>query len=137
MRGVGGAAYLAPTTTTVADLAPVLESADIDGDGRADVIAARVATGTSAVLVALGQAGGTLAEPLALPIASVASYLRAEADFNRDGAPDLVTTDINTQTMVILPSNPWAPGVRGLPELRAPESTPERAPRSCDAPVLM
>jgi hypothetical protein len=106
MRGVGGAAYLAPTNTTVADLAPVLESADIDGDGRADVIAARVATGTNAVLVALGQADGTLAEPVALPIASVVSYLRADADFNGDGAPDLVTTDINTQTMVILPSNP-------------------------------
>lgn len=106
MRGAGGAAYLAPTTTTVADLAKVLDSADIDGDGRADVIAARVATGTNAVLVALGQADGTLGEPVALPIASVVSYLRADADFNGDGAPDLVTTDINTQTMVILPSNP-------------------------------
>ena len=38
--------------------------------------------------VALGQADGTLAEPVVLPIASVVSYLRADADFNGDATPD-------------------------------------------------
>lgn len=106
MLGVGGAAFVAPQTRSSANLAPVLEAADVDGDGRADVVGARTQSGANAVLVALGQADGTLAEPVALPIATQANYLRAEADFNGDGAPDLVATDTNAQTIVILPSNP-------------------------------
>lgn len=106
LRGVGGAAFLAPTTQTVANLGPVLASADIDGDGLADLIGARTAAGAHAVLVALGQPDGSVGVPTALPIATAANYVRVDGDFNNDGVPDIVVTDTNNQTVVVLPSNP-------------------------------
>ena len=106
MRGAGGAAFLAPTTINVPNLAPVIAIADIDGDGRADVLGARTVAGSNAVLIALGQADGTLATPIEVPIAAVVNYLRVDGDFNGDGVPDLVATDSNAQVVTIFPSRP-------------------------------
>lgn len=106
MRGLGGAAFAAPVTRDVANLGKVIDIADIDGDGRGDVIAARIQTGTNAVLVAHGNANATLAEPIALPIADGIHYLHADADYNGDGAPDIVATDRDFQVLTVLESSP-------------------------------
>jgi hypothetical protein len=106
MKSVGGGAFASPVVTAVGDLGPHLECADVDGDGRADVIATRIATGTNAVLVALTAADGTLGSLTPLPLAIPPDYLNATVDFNRDGVPDIVATNINAQTIAILPSAP-------------------------------
>jgi hypothetical protein len=106
MKSVGGGAFAAARVINVGDLGKHVECTDVDGDGRADVIASRIATGTNAVLVALAAADGTLGTPMPLPIAIAPDYLNATVDFNGDGVPDIVTTNINTQTIAILPSKP-------------------------------
>lgn len=106
MKGVGAAAFLTPVTKAVPNLGKPIDTADVDGDGRMDIIVARAQTGANALLVMLGNADGTLADPVPLPVAAPIDYIRCEADFNGDGAPDCVTTDTQTQNMVVLPSNP-------------------------------
>lgn len=106
MRGVGGAAFLGAATKTVANLGKPLDVADIDGDGYTDVIAARAQTGAHALLVLLGKADGTLADPVALPVAAPIDYIHCDADYNGDSTPDCVTTDWSGQNVIVLPSNP-------------------------------
>jgi hypothetical protein len=106
MRSLGGGAFAAQVETNIGNLGSDLECSDLDGDGRGDVLATRVATGNNAVLVALAGADGTLGEATVLPLAITPDYLNANVDFNNDGIADIVATEVNTQTIVILPSNP-------------------------------
>jgi hypothetical protein len=105
MRSLGGGAFGLPATLDVPNLAAPIESADIDGDGHADVIGIRNGV-THAVVVSLAQADGTLSMPIEIPISVAASYLHVDADLNGDGVPEIVVTDPNTQTMIVLSSNP-------------------------------
>ena len=106
MLAVGSGGFLMPTGMAIDNIAGVLETADLDGDGHADFITARKQTGNNAVLVALGLPDGTLAAPVILPISIAPDYLRVDADFNGDGINDIVVTDIHRQTIMILPSTP-------------------------------
>lgn len=106
LRGLGGGAFSTPITRAVSNLGKVIDIADVDGDGRGDVIAARIQTGTNAVLVAHGNTDATVGEPVALPIADHIDYLHADADYNGDGAPDIVATDYNFQVLTVLASKP-------------------------------
>ena len=106
LHGLGGAAFSAPITRAVANLGKVIDIADVDGDGRGDVIAARIQTGANAVLVAHGNVDATLGEPVALPIADGIHFVHADADFNGDGAPDIVATDRDFQVLTVLASTP-------------------------------
>jgi len=100
----GAGAFATPTTQQVGNVQRKVVAAKIDGDMRADAIALK--SGPNAVLVALGKSDGTLAAPIEIPIAVPATYVHADADFNGDSVPDIVVTDFNSQTILILPSNP-------------------------------
>jgi hypothetical protein len=104
MHSQGAGAFQSPTTTQVSNLQRPVTTANIDGDGRADVVALKQLA--NAIVIALGKADGTLTTPVEIPIAVPATYVHADADFNGDGMPDIVVTDVNSQTVLVLPSNP-------------------------------
>ncbi|MGH8379012.1 MAG: FG-GAP-like repeat-containing protein, partial [Gammaproteobacteria bacterium] len=80
----------APTAVTIAD---------VNGDGKPDVL---VATNTGgAVDVLLGNGGGTLQKPLAYAIGAGA-YALAVVDVNQDNWPDILVPNINTNLVTVL-----------------------------------
>lgn len=69
-----------------------VRTADVDGDGRLDVITSNNASGNSSVLY--GAGGGTLAvETGPSPYTTAGAAGMAVADFNNDGRPDYVVGD--------------------------------------------
>jgi len=72
--------------------------ADVDGDGRTDLIVAQPESGQ--VSVALQQAGGVLAPPKTFPCLAGVSQI-AVSDWNRDGQPEifLLSRDENAVAM--------------------------------------
>lgn len=69
-----------------------VRTADVDGDGRLDVITSNNASGNSSVLY--GAGGGTLAvETGPSPYTTTGAAGMAVADFNNDGRPDYVVGD--------------------------------------------
>jgi hypothetical protein len=71
--------------------------ADMDGDGRLDIIAAN--GGTLSILRGLGN--GTFSPPINIDSINDATSV-AVADFNGDGRPDLVVTNSSTGTFTLL-----------------------------------
>ena len=89
--GNGNGTFGAPNTTTVPFLTAVL-LADVNNDGRLDLITGDFASGTMSVGVRLGNGNGTFAAtPISKTVASFPSSL-VVADFTRDGNPDIVVS---------------------------------------------
>ncbi|MGY3088378.1 hypothetical protein ACVWYF_001411 [Hymenobacter sp. UYAg731] len=92
---VGGTfAAMVPYTTGASTNPRSVALADVNADGRPDIISGNMNT-TASIL--LGQAGGTFAAPVFYP--SGGTYDLVVADLNADGRPDIVTADINTGTV--------------------------------------
>ena len=74
--------------TATAEYQPALSTADLNGDGKPDLVAA-LATGIS---VLLGQGKGVFASPVSYPTTGVPNSV-ALLDLNGDGKPDMVATN--------------------------------------------
>ncbi|MDQ2771448.1 MAG: T9SS type A sorting domain-containing protein [Bacteroidota bacterium] len=73
---------------------------DVNGDGRADIVAAN---GNDTVGVLPGQAGGTFGPAVAYPVGSVSIVDKvALGDVNRDGRLDIVTTNFAAHAASVL-----------------------------------
>jgi hypothetical protein len=83
--------------TTSAPHAILLAAADVNGDGKEDLVAA---TDSYKLTVMLGNGDGSFRALASIPVIGVSSP--AIADFNKDGKPDLVVLDWNGQTAQIL-----------------------------------
>ena len=94
--GVGGGAF-GPGEPVLVAPAPIraLESADLSGDGRGDVVL--VTRDVPGCLVLLGQPGGGLAEPSHLDAPAGASSL-ALADTDADGSLDILIGQTNEES---------------------------------------
>lgn len=72
--------------------------ADVNRDGKPDILVANDEAGTVSVL--LGDGKGNFHEAKGSPIP--AGHLPNDADFNHDGNPDVVTTNLDDDTVTIL-----------------------------------
>lgn len=96
MLDPAGVVVLDPGTAFVADIA----AADIDGDGRTDLVAS--SGGASVVSVFLHSGPGSLAGPLLFNAGCNASSLSC-ADLSGDGREDLIITDPLSDSFTVLP----------------------------------
>lgn len=72
--------------------------ADVDGNGRLDVVTATAGTNSVNVLLGLNS---TLAPATSWPAGTYPKFAES-GDFNRDGKPDIVTADQNSNTVSVL-----------------------------------
>ena len=87
---VAGAGYAAPTQLPDGALFSVLTAADVNGDGRPDLIAANSQDGVVRVFLNRADAPGQFAAPVELAVPGVSNV--AVSDLNADGAPDLIAS---------------------------------------------
>ena len=73
------------------------EAADLDGDGRLDLVAIDERVGTT---IYFGRADGTFAAGVAVAGAKPAPYALAVADVNRDGKPDIIVGNVDAPSTV-------------------------------------
>jgi hypothetical protein len=90
--------------------------ADVNGDGRPDLVVANPDTNTVSVL--LGNGDGTFAPPRAVTGGSSVAVV----DVNGDGKPDLVVTNFYVGTVSVLPGN--GDGTFGPPQTFATSTAP-------------
>ena len=132
------ATLAAPLGYASYDIPSPVEVADLDGDGRADVVTLH--SGWQKVGVYRQQASGTLAAEELFPIPYGDSYKPhglAVGDVNGDGAPDVVFVDNNWGLTVLRNTNgpPPSATVPGAPTLTAAEPGNGRVDLAWNAPA--
>jgi hypothetical protein len=101
LLGNGDATFQSQTTLATGQAPRGITVADLNGDGRPDLVVAN-RLGTASVL--LGNGNGTFAPQTTLPVGNFA-YSVAVADLNGDGKPDLVTANHVDQNVSLLLGN--------------------------------
>lgn len=108
LTGKGDGTFNAPFRTAIGTDASAMQAADLNGDGRLDVVAANPCG--HAVTVFLGDGAGALAAPASYPLAAAGQFDQAGrdlqlADFNSDARPDVVVTNGNIDSIEALLGN--------------------------------
>lgn len=101
----GPAAFAPPTSFLAADVLSTISVADVDADGRVDVLAAG---NTGCVSLLRNAGGGALAPALGFP-GGLASFDAKAADVDADGRPDVVAVDLGADSVVVLRNQLAAP----------------------------
>ncbi|MFN0085202.1 MAG: FG-GAP-like repeat-containing protein [Blastocatellia bacterium] len=108
LTGRGDGSFNAPFRTAAGTDASAMRAADLDGDGRLDLVAANPCG--HAVMVFSGDGAGALGAPMSYPLATAGPFDQAGrdlqlADFNSDARPDVVVTNANIDAIEVLLGN--------------------------------
>jgi len=76
-----------------------IQAADVDGDGKLDLVYANSSYGTVGVL--FGQGNGTFFDAVEYPVDGY-SWSLVVADMNGDGTPDIVTSSVDSSLATVL-----------------------------------
>jgi hypothetical protein len=105
LLGKGNGAFSRGQVTSVGTDAEGLTTADLNGDGKADLVTTSfLPGGLRDVKVLLGNGNGTFQTPVSVTPGGRATSL-AVGDFNGDGKQDLVLVDRFSTTVTVLPGN--------------------------------
>ena len=96
------AAFAAATHHSVNAAPDFVTSADVNLDGKMDLIASTYAG--SGLRILLGNGNGTFAAAGSVPLVNTPDFVTA-TDLNNDGKPDLLTADFDTGTVTVLIGN--------------------------------
>lgn len=100
--GNGNGSFQAPVSYQKVPNAQSLASADLNGDGKLDLVTANGGSNTASVL--LGNGDGTFKSPVSYATGSFPRFV-AIGDFNLDGRLDLATADEGADTVSVLLGN--------------------------------
>ena len=104
--GTGDGSFRAPVVTQLPGLIGDIKAADIDGDGKLDLIISSYRN----VTVLAGNGDGTYQVPVSFG-AGEGAYVMDAGDINGDGRPDIVTANFQTRDIsVLLNSGPETVG---------------------------
>jgi hypothetical protein len=125
LRGVGGGRFGTPSVVRTGADVKELTPADLNGDGKLDLAAAR----GDDVLVLLGNGDGSLRAPVGYKAGANATSV-AVADLNGDGAADLAVSNFASGDVSVLLG-------RGNGSFRPAASHPLSSLRPCTVPKVV
>jgi len=98
--GVGDGTFTAPANIALPNAAAMLVVADVNADGKSDLIIPNTYGGTS-VTVLLGNGDGTFQPAQTFPAGTQPNFV-AVGDFNGDGIPDLAVLNAGGKVNILL-----------------------------------
>ena len=132
--GCAGVVGLPGLPETAVDTPPVaMTAADVNGDGKPDVVIAIENTDSVSVLLGLGN--GTFAPPVNYPVGSFPVSVEA-ADLNGDAKPDLITANFGGNVTVLLNlATASSPPPSTTRRARTPPGPPRRTSTATANPI--
>ena len=107
LLGNGDGTFQQPVPYATDNASSSIVVADLDGNGKLDVVAADLTGAPGHVVVMLGNGDGSLRAPARYQagVGSPQSRSLAVGDLNHDGKPDLVLSSINSDNVSVLLGN--------------------------------
>jgi hypothetical protein len=103
LSGNGDGTFAASESVSSGSSGSPIDVADFNGDGKPDIVLAAGAGTSESVVVLTGNGDGTFNSPFSgqSPTSTSATWIQV-ADFNQDGAPDVVLADSSGHATVFL-----------------------------------
>lgn len=105
LAGNGDGTFQTPVAIQLSFQPVAVFSADVNNDGKLDLLVTGTASYPSVISVLLGNGDGTFQQPLNLGINSPAANSLAIGDFNGDGRLDLAAPNVNFNSISVMLGN--------------------------------
>lgn len=112
LLGNGNGTFATQTPFTAGNAPVGIDASDLNGDGRPDIVAANYGSDSLSVYLNNGS-GGFSAQAVFAGAPNSDPYSVVVRDFNGDGRPDAVTSNLNSASVTYMPGT--GPGTFGAP----------------------